>query len=154
MYNIFVSISRIIYTSWISNEFKYFGKNSKIFSLRSLIGGEYISIGDNTIIGSQAVITAWDTHGEYTFTPFINIGKNISIGNDCHISAINNISIGDNVLMGMKVTITDNSHGTNTIEEVTIGRNSIIGANAVVTGDIPSNSIAVGIPAKVIKTFK
>ncbi len=186
-YNIFVSISRIIYASWISSEFKYFGKNSKIFSFRSLIGGEYISIGDNTIIGTQAVITAWDNHGEYAFTPFINIGKNVSIGNDCHITAINNISIGDNVLMGMKVTITDNSHGTNTIEELNIapvyrqlhsngpviiedgvwigdkvtilpntriGKNSIIGANAVVTGDIPSNSIAVGIPAKVIKTIK
>jgi acetyltransferase-like isoleucine patch superfamily enzyme len=185
-YNIFVSITRIIYASWISSEFKYFGKNSKIFSIRSLIGGEYISIGDNTIIGTQTVITAWDSHGEYTFTPVINIGKNVSIGNDCHISAINNISIGDNVLMGMKVTITDNSHGTNTIDELTIapvyrklhsngpviiedgvwigdkvtilpnikiGRNSIIGANAVVTRDIPSNCIAAGVPAKVIKTI-
>ncbi len=182
-----VSIFRIIYSSWISSEFKIFGKNSKILSLRSLIGGKYISIGDNTIIGTQAVITAWDTHGAHTFTPFINIGKNVSIGNDCHISAIYNVSIGDNVLMGMKVTITDNSHGTNKIEELAtapvyrklhsngpviieggvwigdkvtilpntkIGKNSIIGANAVVTGDIPCNSIAVGIPAKVIKTIK
>ena len=36
---------------------------------------------------------------------------------------------------------------------VTIGENSVIGANAVVTKDIPDNSIAVGIPAKVIKQF-
>lgn len=185
--NIFLSIIRIIYSSWISSEFKYFGKNSRIFSLRSLIGGEYISIGDNTIIGSQAVITAWGTHGIYKFSPIINIGKNVSIGNDCHISSINNILIGDNVLMGMKVTITDNSHGSNKIEDLTIppvyrklysngpviiedgvwigdkvtilpniriGKNSIIGANAVVTGDIPANCIAVGIPAKVIKIIK
>ena len=36
---------------------------------------------------------------------------------------------------------------------VTIGENSVIGANAVVTKDIPDNSIAVGIPVKVIKQF-
>ena len=36
---------------------------------------------------------------------------------------------------------------------VTIGENSVIGANAVVTKDIPDNSIAVGIPAKVIKQY-
>ena len=35
-----------------------------------------------------------------------------------------------------------------------IGTNSIIGANAVVTSDIPANSIAVGVPAKVIRTIK
>ena len=186
-YNTFLSIYRIIYSSWISCEFKFFGKNSRILTMRSLVGGEFISIGDNTIIGTQAVITAWGTHGVYKFCPTINIGKNVSIGNDCHITSINNIYIGDNVLMGMKVTITDNSHGTNKFEELTIapvdrklyssgpiiiedgvwigdkvtilpntriGKNSIIGANAVVTEDIPSNSIAVGIPAKVIKTIK
>lgn len=36
---------------------------------------------------------------------------------------------------------------------VTIGENSIIGANSVVTKSIPANSIAVGIPAKVIKQY-
>lgn len=186
-HNLFLSISRIIYSSWISPEFKYFGKNSRILSMRSLVGGEFISIGDNTLIGTQAVITAWGTHGVYKFCPSINIGNNVSIGNDCHITSINNILICDNVLMGMKVTITDNSHGSNKFEELIIapvnrklyssgpiiieegvwigdkvtilpntriGKNSIIGANAVVTGDIPSNSIAVGIPAKVIKTIK
>lgn len=36
---------------------------------------------------------------------------------------------------------------------VTIGENSVIGMNSVVTHDIPANSIAVGIPCKVIKTI-
>jgi|688.fasta_scaffold411491_2 acetyltransferase-like isoleucine patch superfamily enzyme len=185
--NIFKSILRIIYSLWISNEFKYFGNNVRILSMRSLIGGEYITIGENTIIGTQAVITAWGNHGSYKFYPSINIGKNVSIGNDCHITSINNILIGDNVLMGMKVTITDNSHGSNNLEELKIppvyrklyskgpviiedgvwigdkvtilpntkiGKNAIIGANAVVTCDIPPNCIAVGIPAKVIKMIK
>ena len=49
--------------------------------------------------------------------------------------------IGDNVVL---------SAGCKVIGKVTIGKNSIIGANAVVTSDIPEGSIAVGIPAKVI----
>jgi len=37
---------------------------------------------------------------------------------------------------------------------ITIGENSIIGAGAVVTKDVPPNSIAAGVPAKVIKKLK
>lgn len=54
------------------------------------------------------------------------------------------INIKDNVHIGMNVTI---------MPGVTIGNNCIIGCNAVVTKDIPDNSIAVGVPAKVIETI-
>ena len=53
--------------------------------------------------------------------------------------------IGKNVWVGEKVTVLPGVH---------IGEGSIIGANSVVTHDIPPYSIAVGIPAKVIKTVK
>ncbi len=53
------------------------------------------------------------------------------------------IVIMDNVWLGRNVRV----H-----KGVTIGENSIIGANAIVTKNIPSNCIAVGIPAKVVKT--
>ena len=53
------------------------------------------------------------------------------------------IIIGENVWIGMNVRI---------CKGVTIGDNSIIGANSVVTKNIPANCIAVGIPAKVVKT--
>lgn len=55
-----------------------------------------------------------------------------------------------------RVTIGNNVHiGTNTIimPGVTIGDNVIVGCMAVVTHDIPSNSVAVGIPARVIETI-
>ena len=55
------------------------------------------------------------------------------------------VIIEDNVWIGDKVTILPN---------ICIGRNAIIGANAVVTKSIPANCVAVGIPAKVIKTMK
>ena len=55
------------------------------------------------------------------------------------------IKIGENVWICDKVTI---------LGGVTIGDNVIIGADSIVTHDIPSNSIAAGIPAKIIKQLK
>lgn len=52
------------------------------------------------------------------------------------------ITVGDNVHIGMDVTIMPN---------VNIGKNCIIGCGAIVTKDIPDNSVAVGVPARVIE---
>lgn len=62
------------------------------------------------------MLTAWDRYGSETFRPQIIIGNNVSIGDDSHITAINRIEIGNNVLTGKKITITDNSHGKSTFE--------------------------------------
>ena len=54
-----------------------------------------------------------------------------------------------------KITVKDNVHiGMNTVimPGVTIGKNCVIGCGAVVTKDIPDNSVAAGVPAKVIET--
>lgn len=111
--------------------------------------------------------------------PKVYIGKNTVIGRHCMITAKNLIRLGDNVLMGAYVQVIDTNHGVKAgqtirdqkaeIGEVVIGNDvwigagakilmnchigdgAIIGANAVVTGDIPPNAIAVGIPARVIK---
>lgn len=53
------------------------------------------------------------------------------------------IVIGDNVYIGNNVII---------LPGVTIGNNVIIGAGAVISKSIPSNSVAVGVPARIIKT--
>lgn len=55
------------------------------------------------------------------------------------------ITLGDNVYIGNYSIIMPGVH---------IGNNVIIGAGAVVTRDIPDNSVAVGIPARVVKTFE
>jgi acetyltransferase-like isoleucine patch superfamily enzyme len=124
---------------------------------------------------------------EQKFTPSITIGDNCSIGEYCHITSINSITIGNGVLTGRWVTITDNSHGSSSLEEfyiqpskrklyskgsvviednvwigdkvtilpgVHIGYGSIIGANAVVTKDVPANCVVGGNPAKIIKVIK
>lgn len=59
------------------------------------------------------------------------------------IDIIKPITVGDNVYIGINSII---------LPGVTIGNNCIIGAGSVVTKDIPNHSVAVGVPAKVIKT--
>ncbi len=111
------------------------------------------------------------------------------MNDNVHISAMESVRIGDNVLMAGKIYISDNSHGYYkspdegtsplipparrpyfikpvSIEQnvwigegvvimpgVSIGAGSVIGANSVVTRSIPAACIAVGNPARVIKTY-
>ncbi len=99
-----------------------------------------ITIEDHVLIASKVFITDHN-HGIYSGSedhsnPW-SIPKNRTVtGNKVHI--------GKNVWIGELVTI---------LPGVTIGEGSIIGANSVVSKDIPSHSIAVGNPAKVVKTF-
>ena len=149
-----------------------------------LTGLKYISVGNGTYIAPSVQLTAWDSHNGNRYTPAIVIGNNCTIRENCHITAIQGIYIGDNLLTGTNVLITDNSHGQCIREHmempgvkrplyskgtvvigknvwlgnnvcvtagVNIGDGVIIGANSVVTHDIPAYSLAAGIPAKVIK---
>jgi acetyltransferase-like isoleucine patch superfamily enzyme len=110
----------ILYSAWISKEFKSLGKNTIIYPLKDLVGGKYISIGERCTIGKCTVLTAWDKYGSDSFMPQIIIGNNVSIGDDSHITSINKIEIGNNVLTGKKVTITDNAHGKSVLESLLV----------------------------------
>ena len=172
------------YTLWISGQFAHFGNNSGINKPMYLRGGKYISIGDNFHCDHRLRLDAIDAYKNQTFTPSIVIGNNVTIQKDCHIGAIDKIVIGNNVLMGSKIFISDHSHGDTSVSSialfpvdrllvskgpiniennvwigegavilsgVTIGENSIIGANAVVTKSVPRNCVVAGNPAKIIK---
>ncbi|MEN9918139.1 MAG: hypothetical protein RL662_575 [Bacteroidota bacterium] len=175
-----------IYTYWVTTKFKHFDDSSVFIFPITILGEKYISVGKNVTIGSRTILTAWDNYENIKFNPQITIGDNVSIGEDCHITAINKIEIGDNVLMGKKITITDNAHGKSESEAlalspikrplfskgsviiesgvwigdkvtilggVKIGKNCIIGANSVVTSNIPENCVVGGIPAKILKNL-
>ncbi|ADQ78561.1 putative acetyl transferase [Paludibacter propionicigenes WB4] len=109
-----------LYTFWIGNNIKYIGVNSVIGRDCFLLGGKHIEIGENTSIGCHAVITCWDKYEKVKLYPSIKIGNNCSIGEYCHISSTNLISIGNGVLTGRRVTITDNSHGNSSFGELEI----------------------------------
>lgn len=104
-------VKNIFYSGWVSAEFKSVGERLLIIPPISLVGGKYISIGNRFCLGKNGTLTAWDRHVDDVFRPKIIIGNNVSIGTESHITAINSIKIGNNVLTGKKVTITDNAHG-------------------------------------------
>lgn len=76
-----------------------------------LLGGKYIEVGDNVTFGKNSVITVWSDILGYTNKGYIKIGNGCSFGEYAHVTCINGIVIGDGLLTGRWVTITDNSHG-------------------------------------------
>ena len=102
----------------------------------------------------------------------LDLGKNVDIGAFTYINAQNGVEIHDFVQIGGHCAI----HTKNTIDEiygkiiikekarigahstimpnVTIGKNALIGAYSFVNKDIPDNSIAYGVPVKIIKKLK
>lgn len=114
--------------------------------------------------------------------PVLEFGDGCIIGNFCHIYATSRISFGKNVLLADHVYVSDNQHayedpdtpirlqpirqmsdveigddswlGENVcVMGAKIGKHCVIGANSVVTHDIPDFCVAAGAPAKVIKQY-
>lgn len=116
------------------------GKNVEINDNVHITSMKNVSIGNNVLIASKVYISDC-IHGSYKgdsndSSPLI-IPKNRTY-------SIKDVIIKDNVWIGEFVSI---------LPGVTIGEGSIIGTMSVVTKSIPSNCIAVGSPAKVIKKF-
>jgi acetyltransferase-like isoleucine patch superfamily enzyme len=107
---------------------------------------------------------------------FTRIGKNVFINHDCTFLDIGGITIEDDVLIGPKASLITESHPLNPAERkmllvkpvvikrnawigagatilpgVTVGENAVVAAGAVVSKDVPDNSVVGGIPAKIIK---
>ncbi|MDR3704739.1 MAG: acyltransferase [Paludibacteraceae bacterium] len=128
---------RKVRIGWLSNLVNKFGHNSDIAFPVTIRGGKYISIGKNTSIAKSATITAWDRYEGDIFNPQIVIGDGVNIGEFSHITAINKIIIGNGVLTGRWITITDNSHGK--IDEKSFAvppiKRSLYSAGAVIIED-------------------
>ncbi len=109
---------------------------------------------------------------------FTRIGKNVFINHACSFLDMGGITIEDDVLIGPKVNLITEGHPLNPSERkaltvqpivirrnawigaavtilpgVTVGENSVVAAGAVVTKDVPANTVVAGVPAKVIKTI-
>lgn len=150
-------------------------------------GRRSIHIGDQFVALDGLWLEAIDYLEGYAGS--IVIGSRVTCGDLVHIAATNLVHLGDDVLIGSRVTITDHNHGiyhgegqssplqtprdrvlskeSRTVVQDRVwlgdgvvllagsyvGHGSVIGANSVVRGYIPPDSIAVGNPAKVIRTF-
>ena len=114
------------------------GDNCTIQKRKVPLYANLIRLGNNVHIASNVSFITHDvSHLVYNNLPEdTNVGK--------VQERIGCIEIGDNVFIGSGVHI---------LYDTRIGSNVIIGTCAVVTHDIPDNSVAVGVPAKVIGTF-
>lgn len=148
-------------------------------------GKKYIEVSKGFTTGIGCRVEAYPKGDNKT----LFIGENFQMNDYVHITAVEKVKIGNNVLLASKIYISDCSHGSysgnindsspesiprdrplfskpvviednvwlgefvSVLPGVTIGQGSIIGANSVVTKDIPANVIAVGLPAKPIKKF-
>lgn len=103
----------VLYTLWIKNILGELGERSIISFPCNVQGGgsSQIKIGDHSHIKKNCVIGCWATFAGQKFSPAIKIGNYCTIGEYCHISAINEVVIGDGTLTGRFVFIGDNSHG-------------------------------------------
>lgn len=90
-----------------------------------------IVIGNDCLIASEVVISASDMHTIFE----VSTGRRVNQAED--------ITIGRHVWLAANVSV---------MKGVNIGENSVVGANSLVTKDIPSHCVAAGSPAKVIKT--
>jgi carbonic anhydrase/acetyltransferase-like protein (isoleucine patch superfamily) len=151
------------------------------FPANALFNEQYIHIGAGTMFGPQMTLSAGMVPGQRMVSdPVITVGDRCLFGKGSGIVGHLRIEIGDDVWTGHHVYITDQNHGyedlarpiseqvmperpvsigsgswlghgTVVLPGATIGRHVVIGANSVVTGTIPDNCIAAGVPARVIK---
>ena len=151
------------------------------FPAVTIMNEHYIHIGAGTMIGPHVALSAGMLPGQTCIAdPVVSIGDRCLIGRGSGIVGHLSIEIGDDVWTGHHVYITDQNHGYDdpdrpisqqvqperpvsigsgswlghgavVLPGARIGRNVVIGANSVVTGEIPDRCVAVGAPARVIR---
>ena len=93
------------------SSFKSFGKNSLLGLNSIIIKPKYISIGSNSSICNGVELSCSESVITIGNLPSMIIGNGVSIGEYSHITCANKLIIGNGVLTGKKVLITDNAHG-------------------------------------------
>ena len=116
--------------------------------------GVHIIMGDRVKVGNHVSIM-------YNFVCMsrggVVIEDDVSIAANTQILTNNHDEHEHRILLCKPVIIKKNAWigaGVTILPGVTVGENAIVGAGAVVTKDVPDNSVVVGVPAKVIKTVK
>ena len=132
----------------------------------------HITIGDNSYLSADCILN--------TFDGWINMGSHCTVNSYAILYGQGGLQIGNDVRIAPQVMIMPTNHifedpdvpirkqgikgkgikieddvwlsvGVIILDGVTIGKGSVIGAGAIVTKDVPPYSVAVGVPAKVIK---
>lgn len=177
---VYTKVVTTVNTLYYRNSLKKFGTNSYIIKPLIIAGHKNIIIHDNVLIAHQAWLAAYDRPDKAPC--LLEIGSGCQVGHYSHICATSEIILEEEVLLADKVFISDHLHGYEDINRpilkqalvqknkvrigkgswigenvcilgCSVGQQSVIGANSVVTKDIPAYCIAAGNPAKIIKRF-
>ena len=174
--SLYVRWFRAIY----ARRFRRFGRNTALIFPAGVDGMPNIALGDDVYIAYKTYLAALPHTGHADC--LLQIGSGTRIGRFNHLYATRRVVLGANVLTANNVYIADNSHGYQNpdlpilhqpivqngdveigdgtwlghnacVLGVRVGRHCVIGANAVVTHDIPDYCVAVGAPAIVIRRY-
>ncbi|MBU8906770.1 2,3,4,5-tetrahydropyridine-2,6-dicarboxylate N-acetyltransferase [Desertibacillus haloalkaliphilus] len=116
---------------------------------------DQVEIGKNAVIMMGASINIGSVVGEGTMIDMnVVMGGRATVGNNCHIGAgsvlagvieppsAKPVIVEDDVVVGANCVI---------LEGVTVGKGAVVAAGAIVTEDVPPNTVVAGTPARVIK---
>lgn len=179
LYRVYQKCCRMFF--WFTHKlsFKVLGRGAYLVKPFRVDGIDSISIGDETFFQRGVWLYCRGVDG---LDASLSVGKGCVFGYNNHITSVREVNIGDYVLTANNVYISDNIHeyeditrpvmhqpvrfkrlviigagawiGENvSIIGASVGKNSVIGANSVVTRDIPDYCVAVGAPAVVIRQF-
>ena len=154
-----------------------------LFPTVALYGEPYIRIGADVIIGPYCTLSAGVMPGHVPDNdPVVTIGDRVLLGRGSGIVGHRSVAIGNGVFTGHHVYVTDANHGYEDVHETigrqfaaskpvaigagswlghgsivlpgaSVGEHVAVGAGSVVTGELPSYSVAVGNPARVIRRY-
>jgi serine acetyltransferase len=153
------------------------------FPMAALFGERYIHLGEGSVIGPYSTLSAGvGPEQVLEHECVVKIGDHCVIGKGSAIVGHASVEIDDHVWTGPHVYVTDANHGYEDVTEpigrqfaatrpvrigagswlgagvvvlpgATVGRHVVVGAGAVVAGDLPDNSVAVGNPARVVRRY-
>lgn len=171
-----LSICRNTYAFLNRKKFSRIGKKSYFMKPIFLSGTKYIEMGEDVGIWQNARVEVIDEWNGEIFTPKLIIGDHVKIGQNLHLTCAECVEIEKDVVCSSNVLITDINHMTDksiaVLEQgittstvricegafigayatilpgVTIGKHAVVGANSVVTKDVPDYATVMGVPAK------
>ncbi len=172
-----ISISRFF--SNIRLSFKFIKKSSLVMKIKHATGIEFLKIGKNVFIDDGCRLDCYKVSEK---DPCFEIGNNVRISFNFTGLCSSKLVIQDDVLIASDVFVSTENHGVDDLTKnyldqelvskdvviskgawigekvcvlpgVTVGVKSIIGANSVVTKDVPDYTMVVGNPAKIIKKY-
>lgn len=163
-----------------ARRFAAFGRKTLVVAPIAIEGASRIHLGESVYVAAQTCLAAQPHGGGEDCR--LEIGDGCRIGRFNHIYATRRVVLGPSVLTANGVYISDNAHAFRDIARpvvdqpieqlqdveigegswlghnaciigVTIGRGCVVGANAVVTRNLPDYSVAVGAPARIIRRY-